>query len=356
MIKIKKGNDAARDEIAEAAPENTVERIPETDPVHSEERVPATVDAAPEECAEIGTETGQPVEVECLEKGGATRKKRRFDFFPKRTRDMLAETRREDGIDRSPVPAEMKPRTGWVSPRYTVSRRVTLDPGVLAANRCILNLAPDSLEVDAYRVLRTKILQKCKEKGGNTIMVTSAVPGEGKTLNSINIAVTLAKDFQQTVLLVDCDLRRQSIHKYFGYASDKGLIDYLLNDTPVSELMTWPGIEKLTVLSGGRPISGSSELLGSRRMKELVDDMKSRYPDRYIIFDVPPLLAGADALAFVPFVDHVVVVVREGETPARSINQAMKMIPPEKVLGLVLNGQKTLSHLVRYSLQRDTSA
>jgi non-specific protein-tyrosine kinase len=211
---------------------------------------------------------------------------------------------------------------------------------------------PDSVEVDAYRVLRTKILQMCKEKGGNTIMITSAVPGEGKTLNAINLAITLAKEFLQTVLLVDCDLRRQSIHRYLGYKSEKGLIDYLLNDAPISDLITWPGVEKLTVISGGRPICGSCELLGSQRMKELVADMKSRYPDRYVIFDVPPLLAGADALTFAPLVDHVVVVVREGETSTPNIKKALHMLPKEKVLGLVLNRQQSQSNIIEYSARR----
>lgn len=284
-------------------------------------------------------------------------KKRRFDFFPKRSNKRTP----ADHASESPAlpvgePVVHTPKSGWVSPTYSVSRKVSANPDVLHANRCILHRPQDSVEVDAYRVLRTRILQKCKEKGGNTIMVTSAMPGEGKTLNAVNIAVTLAREFQQTVLLVDCDLRRQSIHRYFGYESDKGIIDYLLNDTPLSELMTWPGIEKLTVISGGRPISGGSELLGSSRMKELVEDMKTRYPERYIIFDVPPLLAGADALAFAPLVDHVVMVVREGATPADAVNRAIKLIPPEKVLGLVLNGQKDLSHMVVYSLGRDLSA
>ena len=182
-------------------------------------------------------------------------------------------------------------------------------------------------------------------------MMTSAVPGDGKTLTSINLAVSLAQDFQQTVLLVDCDLRRQSIHHYLGYGSDKGIIDYLLNDTPVSELITWPGIEKLTVISGGRPISGSCELLGSPRMKELVADMKCRYPDRFVIFDVPPLLAGADALAFVPLVDHVVVTVNEGETSLHDLNKALQLIPSEKILGLVLNRHKSMSNIVQYSVR-----
>ncbi len=252
-----------------------------------------------------------------------------------------------------PDDALEKPGKGWVSPAYTVSRSVTLDPAVLATNRCILQRRTDSLEVDAYRVLRTKILQRCKEKGGNTLMITSAVSGEGKTLNAINLAVTLAQEFLQTVLLVDCDLRRQSIHRYLGYRSDRGIIDHLLNDVPVAELVTWPGIEKLTIISGGRSVSGGSELLGSQRMQELVAAMKARYPERYIIFDVPPLLAGADALAFVPCVDHVVVVAREGITSARTITRALKLVPPDKVLGMVLNGQRVPSHLVHYPLRPD---
>jgi non-specific protein-tyrosine kinase len=252
----------------------------------------------------------------------------------------------------APAEADEKPKSGWHSPNYSLSRSVTLDPAVLAANRCIIQRAPDSVEIDAYRLLRTRILQRCKETGGNTIMITSAVPGEGKTLTAINLALILARELLQTALLVDCDLRRQSVHRYLGYDSEKGLIDYLLNDTPVSELITWPGIEKLTVISGGRPFTASSELLGSVRMKELVADMKSRYPDRYVIFDVPPLLAGADALAFVPLVDHVVVTVSEGETSMLDVNKALQMVPVEKVLGLVLNKHQSNSDLIRYQARR----
>jgi len=271
--------------------------------------------------------------------------------FIKSKMDVVIPRQRDQGIE-APVEADEKPKTGWHSPAYSCSRSVTLDPAVLAANRCIIQRAPDSVEMDAYRVLRTKILQCCKETGGNTIMITSAVPGEGKTLTAINLAVILAREMLQTALLVDCDLRRQSIHHYLGYESEKGLIDYLLNDTPVSELITWQGIEKLTIISGGRPFTGSSELLGSARMKELVADMKSRYPDRYVIFDVPPLLAGADALAFVPLVDHVVVTVSEGETSMQDVNKALKMVPAEKVLGLVLNKHESTSDFIRYQARR----
>ncbi len=232
-----------------------------------------------------------------------------------------------------------KENAGWVSPNYSTSRTVHLDPAVLADNRCV-GIFPYAREAEVYKVLRTQILQRTKEKGGNTIMITSALPGEGKTLTAINLAFTFAKLFEQTVLLVDGDLKQQAIHKTLGFASDKGLIDHLVDDTPLSQLMIWPGIDKLTLISGGRSISESAELLRSTRMRELVNEMKTRYPDRYVFFDVPPILSGADTLDFVPLVDHVVVVVQHGVTPLDAVKRAVELIPQEKVIGFVLNRQE----------------
>ncbi len=231
-----------------------------------------------------------------------------------------------------------KEKIGWLSPNYTISRNVQLNPATISTNRCV-GFFQDAPEVEYYRLLRTQILQRAKIKGGNTVMVTSSVPGEGKTLTSINLSFTFAKEFKQTVLLVDGDLRKQKIHEYLGYPSDKGLIDYLLEDTPVSDLITWPGIEKMTIISGGRTTVGSSELLSSPRMKELVDDMKNRYPDRFIFFDVPPVLCAADALAFAPMVDHILLVVRAGSTSIQDVKKSLQLLPKEKVIGLVLNRQ-----------------
>jgi non-specific protein-tyrosine kinase len=171
-------------------------------------------------------------------------------------------------------------------------------------------------------------------------MVTSALPGDGKTTTAINLAFTVAKEFQQTVLLVDCDLQQQDVHKQLGYSSDKGLIDYLLDDCPVSDLFTWPEVEKISIISGGRTIRESSELLGSPRMIELVADMKVRYPSRLVIFDMQSISAGADALVFAPLVDHIVMVVQEGKTPAQDIKRTISMLPEEKLLGLMLNRYK----------------
>jgi protein-tyrosine kinase len=234
---------------------------------------------------------------------------------------------------------DVQKKVGWVAPVYTISQSVQIDKCVCADNRCV-TLLPGAPETDAYRVLRTHILQKTMAGKGNTIMVTSVSPGEGKTLTAINLAVIMAKDYNQTVLLVDCDLRKQNVHEVLGIESEKGLIDFLLDDVPVAELIQWPGVDKLTLISGGRPFHESSELLGSPRMKDLISDMKSRYPDRYVLFDTPPILGTADTLALIPLVDHVLVVVQAGKTPALEIARALDLIPKEKLLGLVLNRVK----------------
>ena len=211
-----------------------------------------------------------------------------------------------------------------------------LNPKQLLANRCVGYLC-GSYESESYKVLRTRLLQKTGEQGGTTIMITSALPGEGKTLTAVNLSLTFAKEYDQTVLLVDSDLHKQSVHECLGFESDRGLADYLLNGTALADLIVWPGVEKFTVISGGRTVMTSSELLGSPRMKGLVKELKGRYPDRYVFFDVPPVLAGADALAFAPQVDHIILVVRAGSTSIEDVKLALDLLPRNKVLGVVLN-------------------
>ena len=232
-----------------------------------------------------------------------------------------------------------KGKPGWFSPAYHLSRAVRLDPGLVTDNRC-LSFAADTREMDCYRVLRTLIQQQTRKLGGVTILVTSAFPEEGKTLTAINLSQAFVQDFRQTVLLIDCDLRKQQVCERLGFASDRGLIDYLLHDAPLAELTVWPGIEKFTLVSGGRESSAGSELLGSPRMLALVEDVRNRYPERYVFLDGPSLLAGADALPLVPLVDFVLVVVRAGKTSIDDVRRAVSLIPEDKMLGLVLNREK----------------
>jgi non-specific protein-tyrosine kinase len=213
---------------------------------------------------------------------------------------------------------------------------IKLDPLLLARNRCLLYM-DNARAADSFRVLRTQVLHRTRDAGFNTILVTSAAPGEGKTVIAINLAISIAREFQHTVMLVDGDLRKQSIHKYLGCGGEKGLIDYLADSTPISELVTWPGIEKMTVISGGRLVHDSAEILGSPRMRELVPSMKARYPERYIIFDAPPILTGADVLTLTPLVDKIIVVVEACKTLLDDVKKALQYLPKEKILGLVFN-------------------
>lgn len=230
-------------------------------------------------------------------------------------------------------------KSGWVSPAYSVSRSVRLDPQVLLDNRCV-GFLPEGPEIEPYRVLRTRILRRSEEGAGTTVMITSALPGEGKTLTAVNLALTFARSYGQTVLLVDADLRQQRIHEILGYESGLGLADYLLNGCSVPDLVVWPGIEKLTVISGGKTVAESSELIGSPGMKSVVEEMRSRYAERYIFFDAPPVLTGADAIALAPLVDHVVMVVQAEKTSLEDVRKALDLLPRDKVLGLVLNRYK----------------
>ncbi len=231
-------------------------------------------------------------------------------------------------------------RSLTLPPSYNQSRAVQVDPNLLADNRCIAVLS-EAPEIEPYRVLRTQILHRLRETGGKTVMFTSALPDEGKTITAINLALTLAKDFHETVLLVDADLRKQNVHQYLGIESDKGLVDHLLHDEPVGNLIVWPGIGKLTLISGGIPVRESAELLGSPKMKQLVQEMRERYPDRYVFFDVPPVLIGADALAFSSFIDAIVFVVKAGATSRMDIRRALDILPKQKIIGLVLNHGST---------------
>ncbi len=224
----------------------------------------------------------------------------------------------------------------WVPPEYAQSRCCEMDPLVLRENRCVCFLE-DAPELDYYKILRTQIMQYTRAKGWNTIMITSALPGEGKTVTSINLAMTFAKAYNQTVLLVDCDMRQQKIYRYLGIASDTGIIDHLMDGCPLKDMIIWPRIEKMTMISGGRTINESAELLGSPKMKSLVAEMKTRYADRYLLFDAPPILSGADAMTLSSLVDGIVMVAEAGKTSIEKIQEALELIPKEKFLGFVLN-------------------
>ena len=227
----------------------------------------------------------------------------------------------------------------WKPPVYAESNRVELDTATLIDHHCVC-ISPDARELEYYKVLRTKIQHLTSKQGWKTVMITSPREAEGKTLTAVNLALTFAKAYNQTVMLVDCDLRKQGIHRVLGYECEFGVVDYLMGEQDLREFITWPAVDQMTIISGGRSALNSAELLGSVRMQGLVQELKSRYEDRCILFDTPPVLSGADAIALASHVDCIVMVVEEGQTALRDAKKALAMLPQEKFLGFVLNRER----------------
>jgi capsular exopolysaccharide synthesis family protein len=189
----------------------------------------------------------------------------------------------------------------------------------------------------AYKVLRTHVLQRMRVKGWKTLAITSASEGNGKTVTAINLAISLAREVNQTTLLADLDLRRPSIAPYFVDHEIPGLSEYLTGEKEIADILIKPGFERLVILPGHHSFTHSSELLSSPRMMRLVEELKGRYPDRLVLFDMPPVLTGDDVIAFLPYVDAVILVIEEGVTTKNDLQRAYELLGEDKLLGTVLN-------------------
>ena len=210
----------------------------------------------------------------------------------------------------------------------------------LAENRLVAQDNGSAL-ADTFRLLRTQVLHRMTEKGTSTLAVCSANSGEGKSLVACNLAISLALNVDRSVLLVDLDLRRPSVGGYFAVEPPYGLGDYLKERRPLADCLLRPGIERLVLLPTLRPLQLSSEILSSPRMRSLAEELRTRYPDRIVIYDMPPLLATDDFLSFAPLIESALLVVEENKTPKPDIRRCLELIPPEKLVGTVLNKART---------------
>lgn len=219
---------------------------------------------------------------------------------------------------------------------YTNTKIVPMPVSELREKR-IITEQQNSIS-DAYRILRTQVLQRLNEKNWNTLAITSPGSGAGKSLTAINLAISLAREVDNTVLLIDANLRSPKLDKYFDFHTDYGLSDYLLQDKPLGEMLVHPdGVSRFVVLPAGRAIANSSEMLSSPKMQRLVEEVKHRYPSRIVIFDLPPLLESSDTLAFIPNADATLVVIEEGRTQETELKQAFELLKGNEVIGTVLN-------------------
>ncbi len=204
-------------------------------------------------------------------------------------------------------------------------------------SRIITYFEPYSLAAEQFRRLKTHIIRTGMENSRRTILVTSAMAEEGKTLNAVNLALCLAEDYQSHVLLVDCDLRNPSFSKWFGFEEKRGISDYLAGEAELPDLILKTPLERLSILPCGSMQENPVELIGSNRMKDLVQELKTRYADRYVIFDSSPLLATTEPTVLNEMVDGILFVIKSGTTPRESVSHALKMLDREKIMGVVLN-------------------
>jgi len=190
----------------------------------------------------------------------------------------------------------------------------------------------------AYRMLRTQVLQRARTHGLNTLGVVSAVNGEGKTLTAINLALSLAAEPNQSVVLVDFDLRRPAIARTLGLSVDQGLEAWFNSDMPTKNVCYGiEDVERLHVLPTLAPVSGSSEILAGLSTRKLLNELRGRDSSRMLVVDLPPVLLSDDALMVAPLLDAVVLVVHERRTRREDVVRVMELLGNTKIVGTVLN-------------------
>jgi non-specific protein-tyrosine kinase len=249
----------------------------------------------------------------------------------KRTRDFDHQTSVEDRPKYTPpiepISGDIKECRSELSINYSDTKVKKIDDRVLQKGK-VISLFHDLEKVDQIKTLRTQILNKLKEIGGNSLLITSANPYEGKTFTAINLGVSIAQELDRTVLLVDCDLK--------NHPQPHG---------ELSDLLMNPGIERLVLLPAGRSLPNSSEMLGSPKMEMLVNDIKCRYPeDRVVIFDSSSLLTSADPLVLTRFVDGILLVVEEEKTTTDDLKKVMELLKDKPVIGTVMNKTRSVAN------------
>jgi len=220
--------------------------------------------------------------------------------------------------------------------KYDQTTTIISSPDELAERRVVAGLKSDSRSTP-FRMLRSQVLHQLRENNWNSLAINAATQGAGKSLVAANLAVSISLEVNQTVLLVDLDLRRPSIHKYFGFEPEYGLLDYLVRDVPLTDILVNPNIERLVLLPGKGTTVEASELISAPKMMQLVQELKNRYESRIVIYDLPPLLSVDDAWGFLPQVDSSLLVVENGKNTEDEIQKAMHILEGSNFIGAVLN-------------------
>ncbi len=219
---------------------------------------------------------------------------------------------------------------------YTQTKIVEVSREALEEKRVIAGIY-NNPQSAVFRMMRTQVLQKMRSNDWQTIAITSPTAGEGKSLIASNLALAMAMELNQTVLLVDMDLRNPSISDYFSLDVDYGLKDYLEQDITLNDVLINPGIKRMVILPGRNRAEDSAELLSSPKMVRLVSDIKKQYDSRMIIFDVPPILQTDDVLLSSNYFDCTLLVIEDGKNSEGDITKSMQLLDGHNLIGTVLN-------------------
>lgn len=220
--------------------------------------------------------------------------------------------------------------------RYKKTRVVRLGVEHLERNRIVAfnKNNPNSLTFD---LLRTHVLRKMEENGWRTLAITSPTPQAGKTVVAINLAMSIAQQTNKTAMLVDFDLRRPKIGACLGIPPGKSLNDLLDGTAELPDVLVNPDIPRLVVLPTRNPIKKSSETLSSKKIADLIKDLRERYESRIVIFDLPPMLVTDDAIALLPQIDCVLMVVANGMSTKREIEDSLRHLQATNLIGTIFN-------------------
>lgn len=212
----------------------------------------------------------------------------------------------------------------------------SVDQEALIKNR-IVAFQNETLEVSLFKILRTKLLKQLRTNNWNSFGITSPTKNSGKTMIAVNLAIVMAMELNQTILLVDMDLKNPKIHQYFNNEVKNSLKDGVEQDLSISELLIHPNIERLTLLLGKDPVIQSSEMITSPIMKNLVKTFKTISSSQITLFNLPPVLNSDDVLASLDYYDAMLLVVEEGGNTSTEIKQSLNMLSDINLLGTVLN-------------------
>lgn len=253
------------------------------------------------------------------------------------------------------APAPVVPPPAEPAPPARRGRAVELDLARMSEAGLVTAAGGRTALVEDFRIIKRPLIKRAfapRKPGGNPgnlIMITSSLPGEGKTFCSINLAMSIAMELDHTVLLVDADVARPSVLRTLGLPSQRGLMDILLDEhLDMSEVMLRTNVNTLSILPAGTSNPRATELLASQAMTTLLHEIANRYPDRIVIFDSPPLLLTSESRVLASHMGQIVVVVESEKTTQHAVKEAMRQLDGCSNVNLIYNKSRELGSNNKY--------